>query len=129
MRRNRPPPRLPARVSITAFVHANFIAITAHTCCRIDVAEQHMSLVNRSRVCINMRISKEALSTRVVVRRARRGAAPFVWEINKDTMSEPVYVSPEAFVTMEAAFVAGQSRLAEFTPPQLPTPSLIESHF
>jgi hypothetical protein len=88
-----------------------------------------MSLVNRSRVCINMRISKEALSTRVVVRRARRGAAPFVWEINNDTMSEPVYVSPEAFVTMEAAFVAGQSRLAEFTPPQLPTPSLIESHF
>ena len=44
-------------------------------------------------------------------------------------MSEPVYISPEAFVTMEAAFVAGQSRLAEFTPPQIPTPSLIESHF
>ncbi len=69
-----------------------------------------MSLVNRNRVFIQMRISKEALSTRVVVRRARRGAAPFVWEINKDTMSEPVYVSPEAFVTMEAAFVAGQSQ-------------------
>jgi len=88
-----------------------------------------MSLVNRNRVFIHMRISKEALSTRVVVRRARRGAAPFVWEINKDTMSEPVYVSPEAFVTMEAAFVAGQSRLAEFTPPQMPTQSQIESHF
>jgi hypothetical protein len=88
-----------------------------------------MSLVNRNRVCIHMRLSKEALSTRVVVRRARSGAAPFVWEINKDTMSEPVYVSLEAFVTMEAAFVAGQSRLAEFTPSQLPKPSVIESHF
>jgi hypothetical protein len=98
-------------------------------CCRIDVAEQHMSLVNRNKVCIHMRLSKEALSTRVVVRRARRGAAPFVWEINRDSMSEPVYVSPEAFVTMEAAFVAGRSRLAEFTPPQTPAPSQIESHF
>ncbi len=44
-------------------------------------------------------------------------------------MSEPVFVSPEAFVTMEAAFVAGQSKLAEFTPPQPSTPSSIESHF
>jgi hypothetical protein len=112
-----------------AFDHANFIANTRHMCCRIDVAEQHISLVNRNRVCIHMRLSKEALSTRVVVRRARRGAAPFVWEINKDAMSEPVYVSPEAFVTMEAAFVAGQSRLAEFTPPQMPTPSPVESQF
>jgi hypothetical protein len=64
-----------------------------------------------------MRLSKEALSTRVVVRRARRGAAPFIWEINKDSMVEPVYVSPEAFVSMEAAYQAGQARLPEFTPP------------
>jgi hypothetical protein len=65
-----------------------------------------------------MRLSKEALSTRVVVRRARRGAAPFVWEITKDSMTEPVFISPEAFGSMEAAFLAGQARLAEFTPPQ-----------
>jgi hypothetical protein len=64
-----------------------------------------------------MRLSKEALSTRVVVRRARRGATPFIWEINKDSMAEPVYVSPEAFVSMEAAYQAGQARLSEFTPP------------
>jgi hypothetical protein len=64
-----------------------------------------------------MRLSKEALSIRVVVRRARRGAAPFIWEINKDSMAEPVYVSPEAFGSMEAAYRAGQARLAEFTPP------------
>jgi hypothetical protein len=64
-----------------------------------------------------MRLSKEALSIRVVVRRARRGAAPFIWEINKDNMAEPVYVSPDAFASMEAAYQAGQARLAEFTPP------------
>ncbi len=49
-----------------------------------------------------MRLSKEALSTRVVVRRARRGAAPFIWEINTDSMAEPVCVSPEAYGSMEA---------------------------
>jgi hypothetical protein len=64
-----------------------------------------------------MRLSKEALTTKVVVRRARRGATPFIWEISKDSMPEPVYVSPEAFVSMEAAYKAGQARLAEFTPP------------
>lgn len=62
-----------------------------------------------------MRLSKEALSIKVVVRRARRGAAPFVWEINKDSMAEPLYVSPNSFVSMEAAFRAGQARLGEFT--------------
>jgi len=65
-----------------------------------------------------MRLSKEALSTRVVVRRAGGGAAPFVWEISKDSMTDPVYISPEAFGSMEAAFLAGQARLAEFTLPQ-----------
>jgi hypothetical protein len=67
-----------------------------------------------------MRLSKEALSTRVVVRRAKRGAAPFVWEINKDSMADPVFVSPEAYGSMEAAFCAGQARLDEFTSPQRP---------
>ena len=43
-------------------------------------------------------------------------------------MAEPVYVSCEAFVSMEAAFRAGQARLAEFTPAQMSTPSSIESH-
>jgi hypothetical protein len=63
-----------------------------------------------------MRLSKEALSVRVVVRRARRGATPFVWEINCDTRADPLYVSPEAFVSMEDAYRAGQARLSEFTP-------------
>lgn len=63
-----------------------------------------------------MRLSKEALSVRVVVRRARRGAAPFVWEINRDNMAEPVFVSPETFRSMESAYSAGQARLTEFVP-------------
>jgi hypothetical protein len=63
-----------------------------------------------------MRLSKEALSIKVVVRRTRRGATPFVWEINRDSMSEPVFVSSETFVSMEEAFRAGHARLAEFTP-------------
>jgi hypothetical protein len=61
-----------------------------------------------------MRLSKEALSIRVVVRRARRGSKPFVWEIIRDSMTEPVFVSPEAYVSMEAAYKAGHARLAEF---------------
>jgi hypothetical protein len=76
-----------------------------------------------------MRLSKEALSIRVVVRRARRGAAPFVWEINKDSMAEPVYTSPEAFVSMEAAFRAGHARLAEFTPAPRSMPETPEQHY
>jgi hypothetical protein len=77
-----------------------------------------------------MRLSKEALSIRVVVRRARRGAARFVWEINKDSMADPVYISPEAFVSMEAAYQAGQARLAEFTPPPpRPMPEPAEQHY
>ena len=63
-----------------------------------------------------MRISKEALSVRVVVRRAKRGAAPFVWEINRDNMAEPVFVSPETFRSMESAYRAGRARLTEFVP-------------
>jgi hypothetical protein len=75
-----------------------------------------------------MRLSKEALSIRVVVRRTRRGASPFIWEINRDTMVEPVFVSPEAFVSMEAAYNAGQARLAEFVPAANSMAQMVESH-
>jgi hypothetical protein len=90
-------------------------------CCQIDPIKQSWRCIQAG-VAVQMRLSKEALSTRVVVRRARVGATPFVWEINKDSMAEPVYVSPEAFASMEAAFQAGHARLAEFTPPQRPKP-------
>ncbi len=61
-----------------------------------------------------MRISKEELSTKVVVRRGRSGAAPFVWEINRENMAEPVYISVDGFENMEDAYHAGRARLSEF---------------
>jgi hypothetical protein len=64
-----------------------------------------------------MRVTKEELSIRVVVRRVRRGPTPFVWEINGENAAAPIYVSPEGFGTMEDAYVAGKARLAEFIPP------------
>jgi hypothetical protein len=63
-----------------------------------------------------MRITKEELATKVVVRRVRRGSAPFVWEINAENLAEPLYVSPDGFASMEAAYRAGQARLPEFIP-------------
>jgi hypothetical protein len=75
-----------------------------------------------------MRLSKEALSIKVVVRRARRGATPFIWEINRDSMVEPVYVSSDAFVSMEAAFKAGQARLAEFVPSRRAMAEVADNH-
>jgi hypothetical protein len=76
-----------------------------------------------------MRLSKEALSIRVVVRRALRGTAPFIWEINTHSMTGPVFISTEAFVSMEAAYQAGHARLAEFTPPPRAMRETPDQHF
>jgi hypothetical protein len=72
-----------------------------------------------------MRLTKEELLIRVVVRRARRGAAPFVWEINSENMVEPLYVSPDGFRNMEDAYRAGRARLREFIPP---TSAMADNH-
>jgi hypothetical protein len=61
-----------------------------------------------------MRISKEALSISVLVRRVRVGAAPFGWEIHRDGASGAIYASPERYVSMAEAYQAGQARLPEF---------------
>jgi hypothetical protein len=63
------------------------------------------------------RISKEALSISVVVRRrARVGAAPFGWEVHGADTAEPLHVSPDRFTSMEEAYGAGKARLEEFIP-------------
>ena len=63
------------------------------------------------------RITKEALATSVVVRRrARAGLAPFGWEVHGADTAEPLHVSLDRFASMEAAYGAGQARLAEFIP-------------
>ena len=62
------------------------------------------------------RITKEALSVRVVVRRTDAGASPFRWEVYLEQGAAPLYVSPDRFSSMEAAYNAGQARLKEFIP-------------
>ncbi len=63
-----------------------------------------------------MRISKEALALRVVVRRVRTGTAPFCWEVHRDPELQPIHVSHETFRSMEAAYGAGLAKLADFIP-------------
>ncbi len=74
-----------------------------------------------------MRVSKEELAIRVVVRRLGRGATPFVWAINKGSLAEPIYISPDSFANMEDAYRAGQARLPEFITTARPRPGMAES--
>jgi hypothetical protein len=71
--------------------------------------------------------SEEAnLSIKVVVRRVRTGARPYGWEIQGEDGVEPIYVSPDSFPAMEAAYRAGQARLAEFIPKRSMPPAVTE---
>jgi hypothetical protein len=64
-----------------------------------------------------MRLTKEQLSVRVVVRRVPRGTA-FMWEVYRDDLATPVFISPDRYKGMDAAYRAGQARLVEFVPPR-----------
>jgi hypothetical protein len=68
-----------------------------------------------------MTVTKEALSTNVVVRRLGRGTAPFGWEIRTDTEGL-IHASPARFASMDAAYTAGAARLAEFIPVRSASP-------
>jgi len=74
-----------------------------------------------------MRMTKEILSINVVVRRVKVGAAPFGWEVHGIETAEPVYVSPDRYSSMEAAYRAGQARLAEFVPSRRSTPGITDT--
>ena len=63
-----------------------------------------------------MRITKEVLATNLLVRRVAVGATPFRWEVHSADTAEPLHISPDRFASMEAAYQAGQARLAEFVP-------------
>jgi hypothetical protein len=63
-----------------------------------------------------MTVSKEALSTSVVVRRVGRGATPFGWEIHRTDMDGLIHASPARFGNMDAAYTAGAAQLAGFIP-------------
>ncbi|HEX2939877.1 MAG TPA: hypothetical protein VHO91_02445 [Rhodopila sp.] len=50
---------------------------------------------------------------KVVVRRVTTGAAPFAWEVHRDENVLPLQVSADRFGSMEAAYLAGQAKLAD----------------
>jgi hypothetical protein len=79
------------------------------------------------------------LNTIVVVRRVGIGAVPFTWEIRESGTVVPSCVSPDRFRSMEAAYSAGQARLAESLRPkpvqrkkvsaiQAPAPKITDYH-
>lgn len=75
-----------------------------------------------------MRMTKEALSIRVVVRRVEVGAAaPFRWEVYGEEQAEPLHVSPDRFSSMETAYYAGRARLTEFIPKRSMPPGITEN--
>src|SRR4051794_30055518 len=69
-----------------------------------------------------MRSTKESLSVWVFVRRVRSGSMPFRWEIHREGCAEPIFVSPERFVSMEAAHRAGQAKIPDFVAAMRPLP-------
>jgi hypothetical protein len=73
-----------------------------------------------------MRITKEALSVSVVVRRVGVGGAPFGWAILRTDTDTLSHVSPERFRSMDAAYRAGQARLADFIPKRSMPPGVTE---
>jgi hypothetical protein len=80
-------------------------------------------------MAISPRISKEALSISVVVRRrSRAGGAPFGWEVHGADTAEPIHVSPDRFISMEEAYGAGKARLSEFIPKRSSFSEASENH-
>lgn len=64
-------------------------------------------------VSTSLRLSKDELNLKVVVRRVATGAAPYGWELHSGDVITLIHVSRARFRGMEAAFKAGQVGLAE----------------
>ncbi len=58
-------------------------------------------------------MSIEALFMHIFIRRTGVGPAPFTWEVHGDGIT-PIHVSSERYKSMDAAYNAGQARLADF---------------
>ena len=67
-----------------------------------------------------MRLSREALDYRVVVRRVTAGPRPFHWEVRAADDGTPVQVSPDRFGSMAMAYEQGQAWLTEFLAKRVP---------
>jgi hypothetical protein len=61
-----------------------------------------------------MRTTAEDLNLRVVVRRVTTGSAPYRWEVHETGTLLPLHTSSQRFRSMETAFKAGQTGLADF---------------
>ncbi len=73
-----------------------------------------------------MRVSREALLVSIVVRRVGVGAAPFGWAVQRTDTEALIHASSDRFASMEAAYKAGQSRLADFIPRRSRPPGVTE---
>jgi hypothetical protein len=69
-----------------------------------------------------MRLSREALDYRVVVRRVAVGPRPFQWEIRAEDGGTPIQVSPGRFTGMAIAYEEGQAWLTDFLAKREPPP-------
>jgi hypothetical protein len=74
-----------------------------------------------------IRTTKEVLSISVVVRRVGIGAAPFGWAILRTDTDTLMHISPDRFRSMDAAYRAGQARLADFIPKRPRPPGVTEN--
>jgi hypothetical protein len=68
-----------------------------------------------------MNIDKEVNLLTLVVRRITSDATPFAWELRKDGVS--LHVSAERYGNMEAAYIAGRTKLPDFL--TKPTPASV----
>lgn len=62
----------------------------------------------------SLRLSKDELTLKVVVRRVATGAAPYGWELHGGDALTVVRASLERFRSMEAAYKSGQVSLAAY---------------
>jgi hypothetical protein len=74
-----------------------------------------------------MRLTKEALSVGIVVRRVGVGSAPFGWEIHRLDTMVLAHASPDRYKSMDAAYQAGLARLADFIPRRSLPPGITEN--
>lgn len=59
-------------------------------------------------------MSSSNLDLKVVVRRVAAGSAPFQWEVEREGAITPIQMSTERFRSMQDAYDAAQTWLADF---------------
>jgi hypothetical protein len=65
-------------------------------------------------LAIRVKLRRQELNYWITVRRTNHGRRPFRWELRGADTAEPLQLSDESYPTMDLAYQAGQSSLAEF---------------